>query len=88
MLLPRLVNGSFERPTEDRILSMMFVAVTRAARWVYLSTVSGQEAPFLTRLAPLVAAGDLTLRTHDNNCRPAPQAEPPEGPAGLDDLFG
>jgi superfamily I DNA/RNA helicase len=86
VLMPRLVNGSFERPAEDLILRMMFVAVTRAARWVYLSTVRGLEPPFLSRLAPLVAAGDLTLRTHDDSSRPQPR--PVEGPAGLDDLFG
>lgn len=86
VLLPRLVRGSFDRPAEDRILSMMFVAVTRAARWVYLSTVSGQEAPFLTRLAPLVTAGKLTLRMQDDSPPALPPA-PPEGPAGLDDLF-
>lgn len=88
VLLPRLVNGSFERPTEDRILRMMFVAVTRAARWVYLSTVAGQEAPFLARLAPLVATGDLTRREQEDGARPPPPTGPAAGPAGLDDLFG
>jgi superfamily I DNA/RNA helicase len=90
VLLPRLVKGSFERPAQDRTLRMMFVAVTRAARWVYLSTVAGQEPPFLARLAPLVEAGDLTQRRSDEGSQPAPPDEPdgPEGPDGLDDLFG
>jgi superfamily I DNA/RNA helicase len=87
VLLPRLVNGSFEKPVEARILRMMFVAVTRAARWVYLSTVMGQEAPFLTRLEPLIAAGHLIRRQRTDSAGLAQPAAPTDGPDGLDDLF-
>ena len=84
-LLPRVVKFSFERRTEDQVLRMMFVAVTRAARWVYLSTVAGQEPAFLSRLEPLAASGNLTIR----NAGPSTDMPPPpaERPDSLDDLF-
>ena len=89
MLLPRVVAGSFGRRTEAQALRMMFVAVTRAARWVYLSTVAGQEPGFLARLEPLAAAGELTRRgAADDRSAAMPR---PSGPRrslpGLGDLF-
>lgn len=83
MLLPRLVSGSFERSSEDRVIRMMFVAVTQAARWVYLSTVAGQEAPFLARLAPLLAAGDPMKRQQEEN---GGQVQAPAAVSGTPDL--
>jgi hypothetical protein len=50
----RVVKSSFERRAEDHVLHMMFVAVTRAACWVYLSTVA-------SRMEPLAAA--MTIRS-------------------------
>ena len=87
VLLPRLVNGSFEKPAEAQILRMMFVAVTRAARWVYLSTVAGQEAACLSRLEPLVAAGDLMRRQREESRGPAQSPGPAASTPDLDDLF-
>ena len=85
VLLPRVVKSSFERRTEDQVLRMMFVAVTRAARWVYLSTVAGQEPAFLSRLEPLAASGNLTIRgAGPSTGMPPPPAECTDG---LDDLF-
>jgi superfamily I DNA/RNA helicase len=86
VLLPRLVKSSFERRAEAQALRMMFVAVTRAARWVYLSTVGGQQPGFLSRLEPLMASGDLTARP----ALPEADTPPPatvERPDSLDDLF-
>lgn len=66
---------------------MMFVAVTRAARWVYLSTVAGQEAACLSRLEPLVAAGDLMRRQREESGGQAQAPGPAAGTPDLDDLF-
>jgi superfamily I DNA/RNA helicase len=86
VLLPRVIQSSFGRRAEALALRMMFVAVTRAVRWVYLSTVAGQEPRFLTRLKPLVASGDLTARL--GQASTAPQSSDPRAPPdGLDDLF-
>ena len=40
---------------DDHLVGDILVAVTRAARRVYLSTVTGQEPGFLCRLEPLAA---------------------------------
>ena len=85
VLLPRLVAGSFERPGVAQVMRMMFVAVTRAARWVYLSTVAGQEAACLSRLEPLLAGGDLTRRQREESGGQAPG--PAAGTPDLNDLF-
>lgn len=62
VLLPRVVRSSFEQRSGAQALRMMFVAVTRATHWVYLSGVAGQEPEFLSRLEPLATSGDLTAR--------------------------
>lgn len=87
VLLPRLVNGSFEKPAEAQILRMMFVAVTRAARWVYLSTVAGQEVACLSRMEPLVATGDLMRRKREDSHNHSQESGPAAGTPDLDDLF-
>ena len=84
VLVPRVVAGSFERRSEALASRMMFVAITRAARWVYLSTVAGQEPAFLARLDSVVHAGNLAAR-HASEVTSPQQA--PTSPGGLDDLF-
>jgi hypothetical protein len=65
---------------------MMFVAITRATRWVFLSTVAGKEPSFLSRLEPLAASGDLAAR----GAQPITESlssNTAESPDSLDDLF-
>lgn len=86
VLLPRVVQSSFERPSESQALRMMFVAITRAARWVFLSTVAGKKPSFLSRLKPLAASGELAAR----GGQPVTESQPSstvESPDSLDDLF-
>jgi superfamily I DNA/RNA helicase len=86
VLLPRVVQSSFERPSESQALRMMFVAITRATRWVFLSTVAGKEPSFLSRLEPLAASGELAARV----AQPITESQPSntaESPDSLDDLF-
>lgn len=89
VLLPRLVTGSFRGRDESLSLRMMFVAVTRAVRWVYMSAEAGKEPPFLARVRALAPSGELTLR--DASERPRTPSAPEErhapSPGGLDDLF-
>ncbi|MDW8414658.1 MAG: UvrD-helicase domain-containing protein [Thermaurantiacus sp.] len=62
VFLPRLVEASFGSTSEAARLRRMFVAITRAAKWVWMSTVRGREPGFLARLEPLVRAGQLVER--------------------------
>ena len=82
VLVPRVVASSFDRRPEALALRMMFVAITRAARWVYLSTVAGQEPAFLARLGSL-AAGELAVRRGTEGA----SSPPPPSSGDLDDLF-
>ncbi|MCS6910464.1 MAG: AAA family ATPase [Anaerolineales bacterium] len=62
VLLPRLVTESFPRTSADRQRRLLFVAVTRATRWVYLSTVADGTLPLLADLRPLVSERVLTAQ--------------------------
>jgi superfamily I DNA/RNA helicase len=47
VLLPRLASGSFPRMSESRIERLLFVAISRATKWVYMSTSGAADfAPF------------------------------------------
>jgi len=88
VLLPRLVAGSFNRVDADRLRRLLFVAVTRATNWVYLSSVEGQEIGLLKELGPLAITGLITI--HRESAQPGhdqPHQRPPSGDGGLDDLF-
>jgi len=63
VLLPRLTGTSFFNMSDARIERLLFVGVTRAVRWVYLSTTQGKPFAPLMRLEPLVGAKKLTVLT-------------------------
>lgn len=63
VLLPRLVRNSFSRFDDDRVLRLLFVGISRATRWVYLSACQGQEITVLDRLKPLAAESAMTIQT-------------------------
>jgi superfamily I DNA/RNA helicase len=60
VLLPRLVPGSFRSKTPDAIQRLIFVAVTRASKWVYMSTDSTFFMP-LRALPELSAQGAFKI---------------------------
>lgn len=69
VLLPRLVSGSFDQASPDRIRRLLFVAITRATHWVYMSTVGNGSLPALSLLQPLVAERSLTLQRGEETPR-------------------
>jgi superfamily I DNA/RNA helicase len=62
VLLPSLVQASFANLPEARIERLLFVGASRAATWVYLSSVEATELPTLRRLEALEAEGGLTIQ--------------------------
>ncbi|MFQ3670998.1 MAG: 3'-5' exonuclease [Verrucomicrobiia bacterium] len=87
VLLPRLVPDSFPRMTAERLQRLLFVAITRAAHWVYLSTISRQELPLLQTLQSLVAQRTLTIQTSTGHTAPSPtRPETPPQSESLDFL--
>lgn len=84
VLLPRLTPKSFPASTPERIERLMFVAITRATRWAYLSTDG--LLPHLDRLVPLVKQRQLTRRTSEGELTPQTDTEAPQTDDLLDAL--
>jgi superfamily I DNA/RNA helicase len=59
VLLPRLVYGSFTKISQEAVRRQLFVAITRATQWVYLSTVQGERLLLLQDLDVLAEQGQL-----------------------------
>lgn len=73
VLMPRLLGDAFGRMTAERVARVMFVGITRAMRWAYMSTVEGAAfAPVEQLVAG--ANGSLTIR------RPGASAAAPPPP--------
>ncbi|BCW98714.1 MAG: hypothetical protein KatS3mg024_1541 [Armatimonadota bacterium] len=75
VLMPRLVEGSFDEFRKDISQRMVFVGITRATNWVYLSGVAGQEMHALKRICSSEQAGDLVIQRGRDSAQTVP--EPP-----------
>lgn len=75
VLLPRLVAGSFSRTSAERTRGLLFVAITRATYWVYLSTIEDTALPLLATLKSLAAEQVLTVQ-RGGRSQPTPCAAP------------
>jgi superfamily I DNA/RNA helicase len=62
VVLPRLVSSAFGRTGAQRIPRVLFVGITRATKWIYLSTVDGNHFEPLNCLVNAGADGFLTIR--------------------------
>jgi hypothetical protein len=62
VFLPRLVPWSFRKVEDDRLEKLLFVAITRAKKWVYLSTYKGRELELVKKMRPLEAKGLLIVQ--------------------------
>ena len=68
---PRLNRGFFEKTDPDRLERWLFVGITRATRWFYLSTTDGERALFLKRFRELEQRNQMTIkRTTDGSGTP------------------
>jgi len=78
VLLPRLVATSFPRVTVEHTKRLLFVAITRATRWVYLSTHAGENWPILNVFYPLARERLVTIQHGGGNVvAPPPVGESP-----------
>lgn len=67
VFMPRLLSQSFERFSEARVEKLLFVGITRATKWVYLSTIDGNSLPALDRLIQLEQSGSFSVVRHDQS---------------------
>ncbi|MEK7992198.1 MAG: UvrD-helicase domain-containing protein [Planctomycetota bacterium] len=75
VLLPRLTVDSFERYSADHLLRLLFVGVTRATGWVYLSSTTGNACAPLGRLLSPESRYFLAIQQGSVQAAPAAQAE-------------
>lgn len=62
VLLPRLVKSSFRTVSEERSERLLFVATSRATKWVYMSTSRNEAFKPLEKILPLRDEGVLTVQ--------------------------
>lgn len=63
VLLPRLINGSFQWINEDHLRRrMIFVGIARATQWVYISTEAGREIADMKILRTAETNHHLTIQ--------------------------
>jgi len=71
VIMPRLVTQAFPRREEDDIRRLLFVGITRATKWVYMSATEKGYLPLLKTLFPLETEGVLTVQRGGSHIRPA-----------------
>lgn len=78
VLMPRLIPNSFRHTSDEgQHRNLLFVAITRATRWVYLSTVADNKLPVLDSLKSLASEQVLTIQQGGQvPPQPAPFASP------------
>ena len=86
VLMPRLVPASFRRVRPERVERLVFVALTRAAKWAYFSTSLSEPLPLLEKLLPLEQSRQLTVRRGDQPRPPTPTSPTQSAPGPLDFL--
>lgn len=87
VILPRLIPSAFRNLDAERLSRLIFVGITRAIKWVYLSTVDGADFEPLSKLTGPDSGKFLTVR--QGEVSPAtPSTPPPQASAdGIDDLL-
>ena len=62
VLMPRLVSRSFTREADDLIERLLFVGITRAMTWVYLSSTEPASLPALDKIGEAEDSGSLAVQ--------------------------
>jgi superfamily I DNA/RNA helicase len=78
VLLPRLVRTSFPHITDARITRLLFVGITRATKWVYMSTCKDSEIAALQRFESLTRHNLLSVQTGSDGKVHEKREEAPE----------
>ncbi len=89
VLMPRLVNTSFTRESTDLIERLLFVGITRAMNWVYLSSTDPLTLPAIASIwgaadSGSLAVQDASVRARAGQAASTAKTQPPPD----DDLTG
>lgn len=66
VFMPRLVQSSFKRLTSELIERLLFVGISRAVKWVFMSTTEDKELPHLASLYALADQKKLTIKKYSD----------------------
>jgi superfamily I DNA/RNA helicase len=84
VIMPRLVQASFPLVSDIRREKLLFVGITRATKWVYLSTVEGNGISELNKLVKLSALPDAPITIQSwRDSRGEDATVPPRDPLDL-----
>ncbi len=83
VIMPRLVERPFDWLTPGRITNLLFVGISRAVKWVYLSTVDGMELPQVETLQSAAREGSLTIRKDNSIPKATAQDRKKPSPQGI-----
>lgn len=91
VLMPRWDKSAIPRFGSKRLERWLFVGITRATRWVYVSTTDGDEALFLEKFRGLQQREIMTIQQGKPRPEPEPvaksEADRSEEEEDLSDLF-
>jgi superfamily I DNA/RNA helicase len=79
VIMPRLVEMSFRRVSDARREKLLYVGITRATKWVYLSTVDGDAISELARLRELSTLQPSPVTMQSWSDSPTSEAPTPLG---------
>ena len=65
VILPQLIPMSFERFSDTEIQKLIFVGITRATKWVYFSSVTGDEIPEVSEILRSMDNSELRIQTFE-----------------------
>jgi len=65
IIMPQLTKRWFQKLDEEQIERLLFIGITRATNWVYMSATESSQIPALQKLYPLVIEGCLTIQRPD-----------------------
>jgi len=65
IIMPQLTKRWFQRLDEEQIERLLFVGITRATKWVYMSATESSQLPALQKLYPLEKEGSFTIQRPD-----------------------
>jgi len=87
VILPHLTTRSFPSKNPNTLDRLLFVGISRATKWVYMSTFAGSELPALKKILPLREQKCLTIQTSgEGNAQEEPKVGQEE-PAGFTDFL-
>jgi superfamily I DNA/RNA helicase len=88
VIIPQLTSsGYFKDLSPLQIQKILFSAITRATKWVFLSTLNADSLPTLNKITPLKEQGALNIQTFVPRRMVKKFTVPTHVPAETDDLI-